>query len=165
MTTLTLKYLLERRARMLFELMFVFILLGALIYNAISGYQTALQMSSVTNSLAVITYLKTHMYYHYAMYGRWPDTRDLQDKITEITQISREIASIEIQRGNVVITYNDHYFHLNQHKLSFRKAQVANQTGTPVIWLCGREIMPEGMLTDIENVTDLPDNLLPRMCK
>lgn len=150
---------------MIFELMFVFTLLGVLMYNATIGYQTALRMSSVTNSLAVITYLKTHMYYHHAMYGRWPDTQDLQDKITEITKLSPEIALIEIERGNVVITYNDHYFHLNQHKLSFRKAQVANQTGTPIIWLCGREVVLEGMQTDIENVTDLPDNLLPRMCK
>ena len=165
MATRTFKYLADRSTRIIFELVFVLGLLGVLASSAITGQQHAVRMSSIMNSLSAMAYLKTQILYHQVMYGRWPDSRDIQDKIDEVVKASREIESIDVDRGNVAINYNTRYKYLSGHKLAFRKAQFTGQYDTPIIWLCGNQAVPEGMQTDRINLTDLPADLLPRLCK
>jgi len=76
------------------------------------------------------------------------------------------VRSLSVQDGAIHLTFGNRASNAIAGKvLSLRPAVVEDAPVVPVAWVCGQAEAPGGMTLHGQNLTDIPNNLLPVECR
>lgn len=150
--------------RLTLEIIFSIALIGILSALAIREYGDTVKAVSILEAQSLAAHLKSDIYRSYALSGVWPQTEDLK-VVKQYKNEFEAIDEITVFNGSITLTFNNKYKNLSNKKITFRKAEFKNKPGTPIIWLCGYQKIPNGMTVDMVNSTDIQKSILPVMCK
>lgn len=142
-----------------------FAILGVLISLALSYYSAITGRLSVIVAASNITPLEQEIYGYYALNGRWPDSPDELDMLQDEQYQSGERGNFILEKGSLHVTLVSQDKNVNGKVISFRKATFHDQQDTPTLWLCGYQPIPDGMIVDVKNRTNLDIQYMTSRCK
>jgi type IV pilus assembly protein PilA len=80
--------------------------------------------------------------------------------------VSNYVSAVAVREGAIHLTFGNRVNKAILGKvLSIRPAVVADAPVVPVAWVCGTAEAPEKMTVSGENLTNIPDRLLPLECR
>jgi len=80
--------------------------------------------------------------------------------------VANYVRSLAVNDGAIHLTFGNRASNAIAGKiLSLRPAVVEDAPVVPVAWVCGRAEAPGGMTIHGQNLTDIPNNLLPVECR
>jgi hypothetical protein len=135
-------------------------MLGTLAAIAIPAYQDYNIRVQVTNGLNLATEVKWGVEEYWTRHRRWPDQADL----TEAIPSGRNVQSVGVASGSVVITYGK-----EAHEALSRRRVILLPGVTPdgrIVWACGNASLPDGAVSaGGVSGSDVPDKYLPAACR
>jgi type IV pilus assembly protein PilA len=152
----------------LIELMIVVAIIGILAAIAIPAYQDYVVRSQVSEGLAMASSLKASVSEFVADKGTWPtdDGTGGGDLGLDAPPSGKYVTSIEVDNGNLVITYGDQAnSKITGDILVLAPGLSANDD---VIWVCGDATAPSALASAAPapgSTTDLPGKYMPSTCR
>jgi hypothetical protein len=141
------------------------IILGLLTGTAIRSYSVVPVRVEVAGIHSSVYPVISDMYTFYAIHNRWPedisDVKTLNDKEYASGKFGRFI----LDHGSVHVVIRSANQELNGKVISFRKSEVPDQIDAPMLWLCGYEAVPKGMVVDTVNRTNIDKKYMTGGCK
>ncbi|MET1256136.1 pilin [Aliikangiella maris] len=150
----------------LIELMVVITIIAILASFAIPGYQDYILRTQVTEGISMTNFLKPRINEFYLERGMFPKN-NAEAGVPEAKYfIGNYVKSIKIIDGAIHVTFgNKINQQLSDKVLTIRPQYVKENILSPVAWLCGGSSVVEGMTVSGENMTTIPNNYLPSICR
>ena len=150
----------------LIELMIVVAIIGILAAIALPAYQDYTIRAQVTESFTITSELKPSIRDYYKDRGRFPS--DNQQAGVPLAQhlLGNYVAGIEVVDGAMHVTLGNYInSHLEGQILTIRPVFVTESPTSPISWVCGRNLAPNGMTAAGEDRTTVDDKHLPSACR
>ncbi|MGH1539508.1 MAG: pilin [Arenicella sp.] len=150
----------------LIELMIVISIIGILASISLPAYQTYTARAQVSESLSIVSELKSSVAEYYKIKGNFP-----------VDNSAAGIPAAQLLQGNFVnqIKLENGAFHvklgnkINQNVagkiVTIRPIVVKGSPASPFSWVCGYSQAPEAMRAVGENQTSVEKQFLPAVCR
>ncbi len=152
----------------LIELMLVVTIIGILASIAIPRYQDYLNRSRIAEAFILATPVRQAVAEYYAHHGLLPKDNAAAGLLPAESQAGSQVHSIQVDQGAIHIRMRNPELRLPEGVdgiLSIRPAINLAHPEAPLIWLCASHPAAEGLQAAGDDLTDLPDTLLPAVCK
>ena len=150
----------------LIELMVVVAIIGILASVSLPAYQDYTNRAKVGEAIALVSELKPHVIDYFRAKGRFPASNE-QAGIPEAHYIiGNHVKNVSIKDGAMHIEMGNKVGESLKGKvLSLRPLIVKGSPDSPISWLCGDDLPPEGMQAVGANRTTLEAKQLPAACR
>ena len=109
---------------------------------------------------------KTGVLTVFALTGEMPHNNEAAGVPVATLIVSNYVSAVEVVDGAVTITFgNSANTSIRGKKLTLRPAHVKEAPQVPVTWLCSTAAVPNGMVVEGLNRTDIPPKWLPVTCR
>lgn len=140
-------------------------ILGILVATGLKSYSNIPGMVTVAGAFYSAEPVISEIYTFYALHQRWPDEDDALRTLQSEEYYNGMKGEYVLENGSLHIVIDSHLQSVGGKTLSFRKAVFPDQTDASTLWLCGYQPVPEGMVVDVENRTDIDVKYLIARCK
>ncbi len=150
----------------LIELMIVVAIIGILAAVSLPAYQDYTLRAKVGASIALVSELKPHIIDYYKTKHRFPDGNAQAGIPDSHYIIGNYVKSVEVEDGAMHIEMGNKVSESMKGKiLTLRPIVVEGSPDSPVSWICGNDIPPEGMKAIGKNKTSLEARHMPASCR
>jgi type IV pilus assembly protein PilA len=156
----------KNRGFTLIELMIVVAIIGILASISLPAYQDYTTRAKIAEAIALVSELKPNVVSYYRAKSKFPEDNvqagipDSQYILGNFVQgVSVKNGAIHIEMGNKVPE------DITGKILTLRPIVVVDSPESPISWLCGHDLVPNGMQAIGENLTTLEAKHLPAACR
>lgn len=150
----------------LIELMIVVSIIGILASVSLPAYQDYVYRAKIAEAIMITSELKPQVVSYFRTKNRFPDN-NLQAGVPEpqfiignyVKQVSIEKGAIHVELGNKAGPAMDGKI------LTLRPIVVDGSPQSPISWICGDDLPPDGMSAVGDNKTTLESEQLPSACR
>ncbi|MCP4701240.1 MAG: pilin [Gammaproteobacteria bacterium] len=135
--------------------------IGILVAIAIPYYTMFLKRAKITESLSLMSGIRTDMAAHYSYYGEMPRWSKLVR--TRVKTGGKYTTNITGDKGILTAGFNDP--ELKNYTLTMRSAIAAYGEPKVILWLCGYKEAPPHFPVPGENRTTVPPQYLSFTCR
>ncbi len=137
---------------------------------AANSIQSAVLRTQTIEAFSLTSAVKAEMIVHHAVHGEWPtDADDLASSpLQDPFELGKYVDRIELGDAGVltvVFDADDTASGLRSGQLSYRPASLADNPGTPVLWVCGRHRPLDGFVASGTDRTTIDNMNLPSVCR
>lgn len=149
----------------LIEMLFVLAIIAILATIAMPSFQSKIVRAQVIESIDLIKTLKESINLFYVAHQKFP-RNNLEAGVPKSEfLVGNYVQRIDVINGGVHIVFGNKVpGDVKDKILSIRPMVVKDSPESPISWLCGNSLAPDGMVVVGENKTDLPADLLPFNC-
>ena len=148
------------------ELMAVVAVIGILAVLAVPTYMDRIVRDQVKAALPLAEIAKPPIATSWAVAQTVPADNAAAGLPAAEKIVSNYVSSVAVRDGAIQMTFgNSASGAISGKMLSFRPAVVEDAPIVPVAWVCGNADVPEKMKAFGENMTSLPNSLLPFECR
>ena len=150
----------------LVELMVVIAIIAIMALAAIPSIQDRTLRAQLTEGLALADVGKAAVAAAYAKSASLPTDNDAAGLPPADRIVGNRVSAVTVRNGAVHLRFgNQVHKSLMGKTLSFRPAVVDDYPQVPIAWICGSASVPDKMTAKGDNLSDLPQNLLPPSCR
>ena len=154
------------RAFTMLELMAVVAVIGVLAVLAVPTYMDRIVRDQVKAALPLAEIAKPPIAMSWALAQTVPADNAAAGLPAAEKIVSNLVSSVAVRDGAIQMTFgNSASGAINGKMLSLRPAVVEDAPIVPVAWVCGNADVPDKMKAFGENMTSLPNSLLPFECR
>jgi type IV pilus assembly protein PilA len=148
------------------ELMAVVAVIGILAVLAVPTYMDRIVRDQVKAALPLAEIAKPPIAMSWALAQTVPADNAAAGLPAAEKIVSNFVSSVAVRDGAIQMTFgNSASGAINGKMLSLRPAVVEDAPIVPVAWVCGNADVPDKMKVFGENMTSLPNSLLPFECR
>jgi len=156
----------SRRGFSMLELMAVVAVIGILAVIAVPTYMDRIVREQVKSSLELADIAKPPIAASWKLAQTLPADNAAAGLPVAEKMVSNYVSSVAVRDGAIHMTFgNRANAAVNGKVLSQRPAVVEDAPIVPIAWVCGNADAPERMKAFGENLTNIPDALLPFECR
>lgn len=150
----------------LIELMIVVAIIGILASVALPSYTSYTTRSKLVESIALMQELQPSIVEYYKERLSFPADNKHAGVPEAKYLIGNYVKSITVSNGAIHAELGNKIgAPLVGKILSLRPIVVTGSPASPISWICGKSLAPEGMEAVGEDKTDIPDEFLPGGCR
>lgn len=150
----------------LIELMIVVAIIGILASIAIPAYQDYTIRAQVVESFSITGELKLSIKDYYKDRGRFPADNDEAGVPVAEFLIGNYVKKVDVVDGAMHVEFGNYVnSNLQEQVLTIRPIFVSGSPTSPISWICGYRIPPEGMEAVGEDRTTLSTKHMPAACR
>jgi len=148
------------------ELMAVVAVIGILAVLAIPSYMERVVRDQVKAALPLADIAKPPIAQAWVVAGEFPKDNAAAGLPVPEKIVSNYVSSVAVRNGAIQMTFGNHASTTISGKmLSIRPAVVEDAPIVPIAWVCGNASAPDNMKVFGENLTNIPDALMPFECR
>ena len=148
------------------EMMVVISVLGILALLAAPWYMDRIVRDQIKEALPLADIAKTPVATSWSATKTLPADNAAAGLPVPEKIVANYVRSLVVSDGAIHLTFGNRASNAIAGKiLSLRPAVVEDAPVVPVAWVCGRAEAPGGMTIHGQNLTDIPNNLLPVECR
>lgn len=153
----------------LIELMLVVSIIGILAAIALPSYSGYLDRSRLAEAFVLAQPARAAVADYYAHRGSLPQDNESAGLPPISQNAGSQVSGIEVAQGAVHIRMREGSLRSlpsgSSGILSLRPAVNRAYPSAPLVWLCGKTPIPGGLEAMGQDLTDLPDTILPFVCR
>ena len=156
----------RHRGFSMLELMAVVAVIGILAVIAIPTYMDRIVREQVKSSLPLADIAKPPVAASWKLAQTFPADNVAAGLPVAEKMVANYVSSVAVRDGAIHTTFGNRASAAISGKvLSQRPAVVEDAPIVPVAWVCGNAVVPDKMQAFGENLTNIPDALLPFECR
>lgn len=137
---------------------------------AVHNLQTAILRAQTVESITLISTARVDLVAHHAVHGEWPSsTSELASPAFEEGKSGgRYVDRIELdENGAMTVVFDTERSaeDLRGAQITYRPSALADRTGTPIVFACGRHKVIDGFTASGVDRTNLEPLSLPSVCR
>ena len=146
----------KQRGFTLLEIMVVVAIIAILAMMALPSYDSRITRTQIIESADLIKQLKENVNTYYLLNKNFPKTNEEAGIPSANKLLGNYVQRIELDDGAFHILFgNKAHPQLKDKILTIRPIVVKNSPDSPISWVCGNAIIPEGMVGVGENRTNI----------
>ncbi len=150
----------------LIELMIVVAIIGILASIAIPAYQDYTIRAQVVESFSITNELKLSIRDFYKSSGRFPADNEEAGVPAVEHLIGNFVTGVEVVDGAMHVTFGNYVNgNLMDETITIRPMYVTDSPTSPISWVCGYRVPPNGMSAAGEDRTTLDTRHMPAACR
>jgi type IV pilus assembly protein PilA len=150
----------------LMEMMVVLAIICILAVLMMPVPQDNIARKQIAESLELIEGYKKQLTLNYQSNQTFPDSNKDADIPDPEKLIGNFVTKIELTNGAFHLYFgNKAHLNLKNKILSVRPISVKDSPESPISWVCGFSIVPDGMIAVGNNLTNIDKKLLPLGCR
>jgi Tfp pilus assembly protein PilE len=155
---------LSLRQHMAIQVLFSVAIISILIFVALKEYEVPIIKARLAAALFTTGVLKQEITLFYAERGRWPDKEDLKYYL-KTNNDEYQLNDIDVKNGSFKIAVDTGNKALGTRYIAFNRVEVAESKSATVMWGCGNNTYPDGVIYYRELQDNLNERIMPSICK